>query len=176
MGNEELRRDIFGYEGQYLVTSFSRILSLKYGKERELKPCKDKYGYLHVVLCKDGKGKCYYVHRLIAEAFIPNPEKKPQVNHINGDKTDNRIENLEWVTSSENRQHAYDTGLQLKGENHGSAKHPDLVIHKIFEMAKQGKTQTVIAKEVGYSQIQISRILRGKQRSYLTQKVNQIND
>jgi len=72
----------------------------------------DGPGYARVELWQNGSGKKYLVHRLLAEAFIPNPEGKPQVNHIDGDKANNALENLEWVTQSENQLHAYRAGLQ----------------------------------------------------------------
>lgn len=86
-------------------------------KEKILKPYISR-GYYQVSLCIDGKYRHFQVHRLVAEAFIPNPENKPQVNHIDGNKLNNDISNLEWVTRSENQLHAYKTGLQkpLKGE------------------------------------------------------------
>lgn len=73
---------------------------------------KSKAGYLRVELWDRGRGKKHSIHRLLAEAFIPNPEGKPQVNHIDGDKTNNALSNLEWVTQSENQKHAYKIGLQ----------------------------------------------------------------
>lgn len=70
-------------------------------------------GYLRVELWQNAKGRKFLVHRLVAEAFVPNAEGKPQVNHIDGDKTNNTASNLEWVTQSENQLHAYRTGLQV---------------------------------------------------------------
>ena len=85
-----------------------------YGKVtpgKALRPQTTARGYLRLLVSIDGRICNYYVHRIVAETFIPNPEGKPQVNHINGDKRDNRVENLEWCSRIENMQHARATGL-----------------------------------------------------------------
>lgn len=94
----------------YYVTNEGEIYSINYnrmGITKKMTPSKDGKGYLFVSLRKDGKTYIKKVHRLVAQEFIPNPENKPQINHKNGIKTDNFIENLEWVTNSENILHAY---------------------------------------------------------------------
>jgi len=82
-----------------------------YVRERILKPATDSKGYLRVALAKDKSLSTYKVHRLVADAFLKNRDSKPQVNHINGIKSDNRVDNLEWVTNRENRMHAISNGL-----------------------------------------------------------------
>ena len=89
----------------YLVTSHGRVLSLKYGKMRELKPRKNNSGYYYVDLSKNGKLHSKTVHRLVAQAFIPNPENKTEINHIDENKSNNCVSNLEWMTHKENLNH-----------------------------------------------------------------------
>lgn len=93
---KEIWKDIKGYEGIYQVSDLGRVRSLKFGKERILVGRKDSDGYLRVGLCKDGKEKTCRVHRLVAEAFIPNPDGLPQVNHKDERKSNNVASNLEW--------------------------------------------------------------------------------
>lgn len=92
-------KDIKGYEGLYQVSDKGNIRNIK--RNSNLKPTPDADGYLRVSLSKNNKGKTFKVHRLVAEAFIPNPENKPTVDHINTIRTDNRVSNLRWFTKKE---------------------------------------------------------------------------
>lgn len=97
----EVWKDIPGYEGYYQVSDLGRIR----GRRGLNKPFKNRDGYLVATLFVKGKKVRTGLHRLVASAFIPNPENKPQINHIDGIRTNNRIDNLEWVTCSENNLH-----------------------------------------------------------------------
>lgn len=95
-------KEIAGYEGLYEVSDQGRVKSLKYGKERIMKPLNNTWGYHQVSLCKDGHTKPLLVHRLVAEAFIPNPQGLETVNHKDEVKTNNTVSNLEWMSKRDN--------------------------------------------------------------------------
>lgn len=120
--NIEIWKNIEGYPN-YMVSNMGRVKSLNYnhtGKENILKTLLDGKGYYFVTIFKNKKPKCCRIHRLIAEAFIPNIENKPFIDHINTDKTDNRIENLRWVTHKENMNNQITTS---KMSNSHKGKH-----------------------------------------------------
>jgi len=108
----ERSKDVKGYEGIYAVTTLGRVWS--YRRNKWMSPWTDMYGYSRVTFCVDTKEDKLRLHRLVGQAFLENPELKPQINHLNGVKSDCRLVNLQWSTARENLQHASDMGLNSR--------------------------------------------------------------
>jgi len=109
----EIWKDLLGYEGLYQISQYGKIKSF-YGRKEFLRQFKDKNtGYYRVTLAKNGKNKACNIHRLLAINFIPNPTNLPYINHKNGIKTDNRLENLEWCDMSHNVKERYRLGCKV---------------------------------------------------------------
>lgn len=110
---KEIWKDIKGYEGKYQISNLGRVKSLNYNNTKKEKIIKSEItkGYVRYRLSKNKKLKRFLAHRLVAEAFIPNPNNYPIINHIDGNPLNNDIKNLEWCTYKYNAQHALKTGL-----------------------------------------------------------------
>lgn len=106
---------------KYFVSENGSVYSIHNNKIKRMTPQKQKHGYYLVHLHKDGKSYYKWLHRMVAECFIPNPFNKPEVNHKDGDKNNNTASNLEWVTSKENIQHAFEMNLRKNGEESSNA-------------------------------------------------------
>lgn len=142
-------RPVLGYEGLYEISNTGEVKSLKrkrrngsgfyYQKEKILKQTFTTTGYKKVELSKEGKRKSLKVHRLVAIAFIPNPLNKEEVNHIDGNKINNNVDNLEWVTSSENSIHAIETGLKKSKYNYPRDLLYDMYITRNMTMADMAR-------------------------------------
>lgn len=119
----------------------SNIGNIRNPFDKDMHPNLDTSGYYQIRIWIKRKPYSKKVHRLVAEAFIPNPENKPEVNHINGIKTDNIVENLEWCTRKENMEHAYANNLIpiLYGENHGRSKYTNKQIHEVCKLLEKNK-------------------------------------
>lgn len=167
MKQEEIWKDIKGYEGLYKISSKGRVKSLKRNTTKGGIMKNIKKTYYVICLSKKGVAKYHQIHRLIAKAFIPNPNKKPQVNHIDGNKFNNEISNLEWVTVSENIKHAYKNKLHIprKGDNAYNSKLKDKDIVDIFNLRKQGLLHREIAEIYNVSRQHIGDLLNLNQRS-----------
>lgn len=132
-------KDIIGYEHEYAVTENGKIWSYKTNKF--LNPGKHKCGYLQIALWQHNKPKYYFVHRLVAEAFIPNPNNLPQVNHKDEDKTNNNVCNLEWC----DRKYNMNYGTMRERSTHNKAKEIRCVeTNVIYWCAKEAERQTGI--------------------------------
>lgn len=109
----EIYKDIPGYEGLYQISNLGNVKSVK--KNKLLAKNNNGTGYLYARLSKNSQVKNHYIHRLVAIAFLDNPDNLPQVNHIDEDKTNNRVDNLEWVTAKENSNHGTRTARAARG-------------------------------------------------------------
>lgn len=155
----EIWKPVEGFDG-YEVSDLGRVR-----KTCDLQPCKTvthKQGYVRICIKRnDGVFKFMSVHRMVAMAFIPNPEGKATVNHKNGMHTDNRVDNLEWMTQAENNAHAYATGL--KNSDHVRVV-PDEIVKEIrscYTPYHKEFGATPLAKRFGLSISQVYRIARG---------------
>ena len=153
---DEIWCPIKGYESLYEVSDQGRVRSLKFGKERILKPGRNPEGYLVVCLCKNGEIKQCLVHRLVAQTFIPNPDNLPQVNHKDEDKENNSVQNLEWCTNKYNSNY---------GTRNDRCSKPVLQFTKDGEFVKEWKSTNDIQRNLGYFHNNISNCCNGKCKS-----------
>lgn len=172
---DEIWKDITGFEGMYQVSNQGRVRSLdrtitmknggtRFCKGKVLKPTVNSSGYLHLGL---GKGVYQYVHRLVAQEFLPNPDNLPEVNHEDGDKRNNEVTNLRWVTPSENQLHSKATGLAKTGEEHVQARLSNEDVRYIREVYIPKHPEfggKPLAERFGVARSIISRIVNGTRR------------
>ena len=151
---KEIWKPVRNYEGLYEVSNLGRVKSLNYnrtGKERIMKGLDNGHGYLFVQLCKDGKVENCRINRLVAMAFLPNPDNLPEVNHKDKIRTNNKVENLEWCTTKYNVE--YSLAKAVIGINKVSG----LIL--VFPSTREASRQT----DINHSSI--SACLKGRQKS-----------
>ena len=170
--------DIEGYEGRYQISTFGRVKSLPRKHKRTpkiLRPKLDKKNYLMIEILSKRQRKPFKIHRLVAQAFIPNPNNKPQVNHIDGCKINAYVGNLEWATNAENQRHAYVTGLNvaLQGEDKPQAKLNNEQVRYIRDNPENLKT-IELAQYFGVNKTTIERVKFGRTFKMVGGKISQV--
>lgn len=155
--------DIDGYEDLYRVSDQGHVESYYSGAWKRLRSGQNSSGYLCVLLYRAGAASNERVSRLVAQAFVPNPEGKPEINHKDGNKLNNAATNLEWVTHMENMHHAMRLGLLPRGERHGSSKLTRIQVKEIRKLYAAGDhTQKELGTVFGVSDVMIHYIVRRK--------------
>lgn len=183
MEQVEIWLPVVGYEGLYEISNLGRLKACKKtdskGNRREefiMKQSVTRCGYCQVQLCKNAVKIKKYIHRLVAHAFITNHENKPQVNHIDGDKQNNCVSNLEWNSLSENYLHAYSSGLNKgkKGIKCNFVKLNEVQVIEIKELIKEMVKDYIIAQKYGVSRTCIHDIRTNKRWKHLNENTTTI--
>lgn len=158
------------FPDRYLINRYGQVYSLH--SKKLISQRLDRYGYVRCNLYRDGEHVTITIHRLVALAFIPNPDNLPEINHKDGNKLNNHVDNLEWVTTSENQKHAYSIGLSKPklGEQNPTAKYTKEDVVKVCELLKNGFGNAQIAKITGYSLSFIEKIKYGECWTHITSK------
>lgn len=154
----EMWKEIPGTEGQYQISNYGKVRTVKTG--RVLTPAIDERGYERVCLFKYDRERRYKVHRLVAITFIPNPDNKPQVNHKDGNKRNNFVDNLEWVTNEENMRHANATGLR-EGHQRFCESRKKRIIATHIESGEEVVFDSILAAKKAIGTTHIQEVLRG---------------
>lgn len=151
-------KEVEGYNGAYFVSSSGRIISVMRGTPKELKGSINGQGYRQVALKKGGLQVMCAVHRLVAEAFIPNPYGKPCVNHRDFNRLNNKVENLEWVTYGENTNHSYD---RIVSANRAKSCKPVIKYDRQGNYICRYESIAEAARHIGVGYVQIWRSING---------------
>lgn len=160
---KEIFKPLDNIDSKYYITSLGRVFSSH--NKIFLKQRIHWKGYLYISLGTRKNRKSYRVHRLVAEYFLQNPENKPQVNHINSNKSDNRVENLEWSTAKENMQHSYKNNRnKIEGEGHHLAK---LKEDDVIFIRKSNLKKSVLAKMFNITRSTLGSVVNGKTWKHL---------
>ena len=154
-------KTIEGTNGEYQVSDTGLVKTTKTG--RILKPTVSSHGYERVCLFKMDRERRYRVHRLVAMAFIPNPDNLPQVNHIDGNKRNNHVSNLEWVTNEQNSHHARDHGLRTGHEKFCESKRKRVIATNI-ETGERIVFDSILAAKKRIGTNHISAVLKGQRK------------
>jgi hypothetical protein len=160
-----MQKELIPNTKDYFITSCGKVFK----GNNELKKNYSHAGYRTVSLKHlDGSRKLYYVHRVVAQVFITNPDNKPVVNHKNLIKADNRVKNLEWVTYKENNQHAHDNGAFRVGGSHHKSLYEVDQIRSVCLMIQEGRRNKEISELTGVHRATISEIRKGKQWQHIS--------
>jgi len=182
--NSEKWKDIKNYEGYYQVSNKGKVRGVarlingggsqnkRFIKEKVLKNHVKQNGYCQVRLTKDGISKDFLVHRLVAISFKGTIEGSPHVNHIDGNKQNNKLDNLEWCNTFENMQHAFDIGLvDNRGIKSPNNKYSEAQILLVKKLLQEGHSNVTISKMTGVNRTTVYRVKIGKQWSHLFQLI-----
>lgn len=161
INNMEIFKDINKFETKYQISNTGKVINKKTGLQ--LKPMYNKKGYQYVHLSINRyKSVKWYIHRLVGFHFIPNPYNKPQINHKDGNPSNNNVDNLEWCTNDENQKHAVLNDLHFQGEKHKDSKFTNDSIKILPDLIKSGFTLKMINKLTGVAIQNLYKIFKGK--------------
>lgn len=173
INNMEIFKDIIHFENTYQISNYGNVRNKKTGLL--LKPSYNKKGYQYVYLTYSHTGRVkWYIHRLVGFHFIDNPFNKPQINHKDGNPSNNKVENLEWVTNEENQKHAILNNLHYQGESHKDSKFKEDNIILLPELIKIGFSISQLNKLTGVAMPSIDKIIRGKSWRKLNLKFSSV--